>query len=85
MARSTGPGSSEMMFPHICQHPRTCQLLSANISVDVNFCHSSSNIQVRLTSWGKVGSLIRKHDNFTPARKMRRNVRGLTALDHPEG
>jgi len=28
---------------------------------------------------GKAGSLIRKHDPYTPARKMRRDVRALTA------
>jgi len=33
-------------------------------------------------SRGKAGSLIRKHDHFTPAREMRRDVRALTARDH---
>ena len=34
---------------------------------------------------GKAGLLIRKHDYFKPARKMRRDVRALTARNHPEG
>jgi len=34
---------------------------------------------------GKAGLLIRKHDHFTPARKMRQDVRALTAHNHPEG
>ena len=31
------------------------------------------------------GALIRKRGHFTPARKMRRDVRALTARNHPEG
>jgi len=34
---------------------------------------------------GKAGLVIRKHDHFTPARKMRRDVRALTARNHSEG
>ena len=34
---------------------------------------------------GKAGSFILKHDHFTPARKMRRDVRALTTRNHPEG
>ena len=30
---------------------------------------------------GKAGLLIRKHDHYTPARKMRRDVRALTATN----
>jgi len=37
------------------------------------------------TNGGKAGSLIRKHDHSKPARKMRRDVRALTARNHPEG
>ena len=33
----------------------------------------------------KAGSLTRKHDHYTPTRKMRRDVRALTARNHPEG
>ena len=33
----------------------------------------------------KAGSLVRKHDHYTPARKMRRDVRALRARNHPEG
>ena len=32
---------------------------------------------------GKACLLIRKHDHFTPAREMRRDVRALTARNHP--
>jgi len=31
------------------------------------------------------GLLIRNHDHFTPAREMRRDVRALTARNHPKG
>jgi len=34
---------------------------------------------------GKARLLIRKYDHFTPAREMRRDVRALTARNHPEG
>ena len=34
---------------------------------------------------GKSGLLICKHDRLTRARKMRRDVRALTARNHPEG
>ena len=34
---------------------------------------------------GEACLLIRKHDHYTPARKMRRDVRALTARNHPEG
>ena len=34
---------------------------------------------------GGAGLLIRKHDHFTPARKMRGDVRALAARYHPEG
>ena len=34
---------------------------------------------------GKAGLLMCKHDHYTPARKMRRDVRALTAHNHPEG
>jgi hypothetical protein len=40
---------------------------------------------VRCTTGGKAGLSIRKHDQFTPARKMRRDVRALTVRSHPEG
>ena len=33
---------------------------------------------------GGVGSSIRKHDHYTPARKIRRDVRDLTARNHPK-
>jgi len=37
------------------------------------------------TAGGGSGLLIRKHDHFTRARKMRRDVRALTARHYPEG
>jgi len=33
---------------------------------------------------GKAGSLIRKHVPYTPARRMRRDVRALTSRNHPD-
>ena len=37
------------------------------------------------TQGGAAGSLIQRHDHFTPARKMRRDVRALTAHNHRGG
>ena len=34
---------------------------------------------------GGAGLFIRKHDHYTPARKMRRDGRALTARNQPEG
>jgi len=34
---------------------------------------------------GTASLLIRKHDHITPARQMRRDVRALTARNHPQG
>jgi len=34
---------------------------------------------------GKACLLIRRHDHFTPARPMRRDVKALTARNHPAG
>ena len=39
---------------------------------------------IRHDCGGKAGLLIRKHDHFTLARKMGRDVTALTARNHPE-
>ena len=40
---------------------------------------------LRANTGEKTGLLIRKHEHFTPSRKMRRDVRAVTARNHPEG
>jgi len=56
--------------------PSTRELIASYSSL-----HSIASLQ---EGWG-AGLLIRKHDHYTPAKKTRRDVRALTARDHPEG
>jgi hypothetical protein len=49
-------------------------------------CLNTTGYEAQSTAQGGVAVfLIRKHDHFTPARKMRRDVRALTARNHPRG